>query len=209
MVPNETRAIEKCIGGLPQPTRGNVLSSKPIDIYETIEMAHSLMDEVILDLGDNSVDKKRTPSEKSNYACNIPLCGKYGCYHNGPCPPTCFNYGKVTTRTSFLRLQHKEDEIRLEIQGNPNGNLNGNQSGNKALGRVYALWEETDMQDNNVVTEIVCREKTARVPCGTNVLAIQGEMYGVSHPAKAETRGVKRMDIITTQWCQYRGTNMH
>ncbi|GJT36253.1 hypothetical protein Tco_0926672 [Tanacetum coccineum] len=31
----------------------------------------------------------------------------------------------------------------------------------------------------------------------------------VSHPAKAETQGVTRTDIITTQWCVYRETNMH
>ncbi|GJZ92692.1 zinc finger, CCHC-type containing protein, partial [Tanacetum coccineum] len=31
----------------------------------------------------------------------------------------------------------------------------------------------------------------------------------VSHPAKAETRGVTRMDTITTQWHLYKGTKMH
>ncbi|GJS03255.1 hypothetical protein Tco_0319763 [Tanacetum coccineum] len=39
--------------------KGNVTSSKPTDIHETITMAQSLMDQVIQDLGEKTVDNKR------------------------------------------------------------------------------------------------------------------------------------------------------
>ncbi|GJZ43297.1 hypothetical protein Tco_0590552 [Tanacetum coccineum] len=42
--------IKRYIGGLSQNIKGNVTSSKPTDIHETITMAHSLMDQVIQDL---------------------------------------------------------------------------------------------------------------------------------------------------------------
>ncbi|GKC52653.1 hypothetical protein Tco_1075398 [Tanacetum coccineum] len=50
MVTLETRMIEHYIRGLSQNIKGNVTSSKPTGIHETITMAHSLMDQVIQDL---------------------------------------------------------------------------------------------------------------------------------------------------------------
>ncbi|GJT64256.1 hypothetical protein Tco_1015736 [Tanacetum coccineum] len=59
MLTPETRMIERYIGGLSQNIKANVTSSKPTDIHETITMAHSLMDQVIQDLGEKTFDNKR------------------------------------------------------------------------------------------------------------------------------------------------------
>ncbi|GJV70797.1 putative reverse transcriptase domain-containing protein [Tanacetum coccineum] len=59
MVTPEAQMIERYIGGLSQNIKGNMTSSKPIDIHETITMAQSLMDQVVLDLGEKTVDNKR------------------------------------------------------------------------------------------------------------------------------------------------------
>ncbi|GKC14363.1 hypothetical protein Tco_1011145 [Tanacetum coccineum] len=59
MVTPETRMIKHYIGGLSQNINGNVTSSKPTKIHETISMAYSLMDQVIQDLGEKTIDNKR------------------------------------------------------------------------------------------------------------------------------------------------------
>ncbi|GJZ63332.1 hypothetical protein Tco_0619753 [Tanacetum coccineum] len=43
MVPNPYRLLERYIEGLPLNIKGNVTSSKPVDLHEAIEMAQGLM----------------------------------------------------------------------------------------------------------------------------------------------------------------------
>ncbi|GKF80416.1 hypothetical protein Tco_0239018 [Tanacetum coccineum] len=43
MVPNTDRLLERYIEGLPLNIKGNVTSSKPVDLHEEIEMAQGLM----------------------------------------------------------------------------------------------------------------------------------------------------------------------
>ncbi|GJT27011.1 putative reverse transcriptase domain-containing protein, partial [Tanacetum coccineum] len=98
MVTLEARMIERYIGGLSQNIRGNVTSLKPTDIHETITMAQSLMDQVVQDLGEKTVDNKRKwegnhnnnynqnkrqevakvytvgPNDKGKYVGNLPHC---------------------------------------------------------------------------------------------------------------------------------------
>ncbi|GKB85743.1 reverse transcriptase domain-containing protein [Tanacetum coccineum] len=59
MATPEAWMIERYIGGLTQNIKGNVTSSKPTDIHETITTAQSLMDQVTRDLGEKTDDNKR------------------------------------------------------------------------------------------------------------------------------------------------------
>ncbi|GJU74144.1 putative reverse transcriptase domain-containing protein [Tanacetum coccineum] len=59
MVPNTDRLLECYIEGLPLNIKGNVTSSKPVDLHEAIEMAHRLMYQVVQELGGNSSDKRK------------------------------------------------------------------------------------------------------------------------------------------------------
>ncbi|GJW72198.1 putative reverse transcriptase domain-containing protein [Tanacetum coccineum] len=57
MVPNTDRLLECYIEGLPLNIKGNVTSSKLVDLHEAIEMAQGLMYQVVQELGENSGDK--------------------------------------------------------------------------------------------------------------------------------------------------------
>ncbi|GJZ51679.1 reverse transcriptase domain-containing protein [Tanacetum coccineum] len=114
--------IERYIRGLSQNIKGNVTSSKPTDIHETITMAQSLMDQVVQDLGENTTDNRRKwegnnnnnnynynqnkrqevarfytagKTDKVKYAGNLPYCNKCNRHHNGPCLTNCNNCGRV------------------------------------------------------------------------------------------------------------------
>ncbi|GJT95726.1 putative reverse transcriptase domain-containing protein [Tanacetum coccineum] len=65
MVTPESRMIEHYIGGLSQNIKGNMTSSKPTDIHETITMAQNLMDQVTQDLGVKNVDNKRNNGQEN------------------------------------------------------------------------------------------------------------------------------------------------
>ncbi|GJX75006.1 reverse transcriptase domain-containing protein [Tanacetum coccineum] len=59
MVPNTDRLLERYIEGLPLSIKGNVTSSKPVDLHEAIDMAQGLMYQVVQELGENSGDKRK------------------------------------------------------------------------------------------------------------------------------------------------------
>ncbi|GJW79332.1 hypothetical protein Tco_0141014 [Tanacetum coccineum] len=59
MVPNTNRLLERYIEGLPLNIKGNVTSSKLVDLHEAIEMAQGLMYQVVQDLTENSGDKRK------------------------------------------------------------------------------------------------------------------------------------------------------
>ncbi|GJX57050.1 reverse transcriptase domain-containing protein [Tanacetum coccineum] len=54
MLPNNDRLLERYIEGLPLNIKGNVTSSKPVDLHEAIKMAQGLMYQVVQELGENS-----------------------------------------------------------------------------------------------------------------------------------------------------------
>ncbi|GJU63370.1 retrovirus-related pol polyprotein from transposon TNT 1-94 [Tanacetum coccineum] len=59
MVPNPDWLLERYIEGLPLNIKGNVTSSKPVDLHKAIEMAQGLMYQVVQELGENSGDKQK------------------------------------------------------------------------------------------------------------------------------------------------------
>ncbi|GJY38703.1 putative reverse transcriptase domain-containing protein [Tanacetum coccineum] len=131
MVHNTNRLFECYIEGLPLNIKGNVTSSKPVNLHESIEMAQGLMYQVVQELGENSGDKRKwngnhynnsnanntgnfNPNKRPEttrvftvgqgmFAGKLPFCGKCGRHHTDACPPTCHNYG---------RAGHKAKECR-------------------------------------------------------------------------------------------------
>ncbi|GJT32660.1 putative reverse transcriptase domain-containing protein [Tanacetum coccineum] len=111
--------------------KGNVTSSKPVDLHEAIEMAQGLMYQVVQELGENSGDKRKwnenhynnnNPNTTSNlnpnkrpetarvftagqgsYAGKLPYCGKCGRHHTDACPPTCHNCGRAGHKVKDCR----------------------------------------------------------------------------------------------------------
>ncbi|GJY73055.1 putative reverse transcriptase domain-containing protein [Tanacetum coccineum] len=119
------------VKGLPLNIKGNVTSSKPVDLHEAIEMAKGLMYQVVQELGENSGNKQKWNGNhyknnntnnvgnfsknkrpettrvftagQSIYAGKLPFCEKCGRHHTDAFPPTCHNYG---------RAGHKAKECR-------------------------------------------------------------------------------------------------
>ncbi|GJZ94196.1 putative reverse transcriptase domain-containing protein [Tanacetum coccineum] len=122
MVPEENDMIERFIWGLSDNIKGNVTSSKPVRLQDTIRMANGLMDqEVRVYTARNAEQKKKfdnnprgnhvqqpplkrqnvaqafmvVNNEKRGYAGSAPHCNKYIFHHEGPCTVKCTNCKKV------------------------------------------------------------------------------------------------------------------
>ncbi|GJW05523.1 putative reverse transcriptase domain-containing protein [Tanacetum coccineum] len=70
MVPNTDRLLKRYIEGLPLSIKGNVTSSKPVDLHEAIDMAQGLMYQVVQELGENSGDKRKWNGNHYNHNPN-------------------------------------------------------------------------------------------------------------------------------------------
>ncbi|GJS86192.1 putative reverse transcriptase domain-containing protein [Tanacetum coccineum] len=146
MVPNTDRLLERYIEGLPLNIKGNVTSSKLVDLHEAIEMTQGLMYQVVQELGENSGDKQKwngnhynnnNPNTTSNlnpnkrpetarvftvgqgsYAGKLPYCGKCGRHHTDACPPTCHNCGRAGHKVKDCRaLPHPVSQRGPGSQG--------------------------------------------------------------------------------------------
>ncbi|GJW05657.1 reverse transcriptase domain-containing protein, partial [Tanacetum coccineum] len=174
MVPNAERLLERYIKGLPLSIKGNVTSSKPVELHEAIDMAQGFMYQVVQELGENSGDKRKwnrnhcthNPNNTNNTSNLNP--------NKRPEIARVITAGQerhdIRPKTAALHLvpQTKEDQeakedrevmsLVLDVnQGNPKGNNQAStstQGGRRAPGRVYSLCAEVAVKDNNVVNDI-------------------------------------------------------
>ncbi|GJW11962.1 putative reverse transcriptase domain-containing protein [Tanacetum coccineum] len=169
MVPNADRLLERYIEGLTLNIKGNVTSSKPVDLHEAIEMAQGLMYQVVQELGENSGDKRKWNG--NHYNNNNPNTTSNLNPNKRPETARVFTAGQghdIRPKTAELHLvpQAKEDpeakedrEVMLlnnqrQNQGNPKRNNQASistQGGRRAPSRVYSLCAEAAVKDNNVV----------------------------------------------------------
>ncbi|GJW08727.1 putative reverse transcriptase domain-containing protein [Tanacetum coccineum] len=122
-VANETKKVDKYISGLPDNIYGNVKSSRPKTLDETIELANDLMDQKLRTYAERQSDNKRKADdssrnnhghqqqpfkrqnvakvynmgtgEKKPYGGSLPKCTKCHFHHNGPCTQKCHKCNKV------------------------------------------------------------------------------------------------------------------
>ncbi|GKC31799.1 putative reverse transcriptase domain-containing protein, partial [Tanacetum coccineum] len=119
---NETEKINKYIRGLPNNIYGNVKSSKPKTLDETIELANDSMDQKLRTYAEKSDNKRKAdnssrnnhghqqqPFKKQNvakvynmgtsemkpYGGNLPKYTKCHFHHNGPCTQKCHKCNKI------------------------------------------------------------------------------------------------------------------
>ncbi|GKE52469.1 reverse transcriptase domain-containing protein [Tanacetum coccineum] len=149
MVPNADRLLECYIEGLPLNIKGNVTSSKPVDLHEAIEM----------DQGHKAKDcrapprptNQRGPGSQGGKGSDVTCfgCGEKGYYKN-KCPNNGNQGGGNQIRGN---PQNPQNNQRLN-QGNPKVNNQAStsaQGGRRAPGRVYSLCAEAAVKDDNVV----------------------------------------------------------
>nr|GEY79412.1 hypothetical protein [Tanacetum cinerariifolium] len=121
-VANENEKIDKYISGLSDNIYGNVKSSKPRTLDETIELTNDLMDQKLRTYAERADNKRKTddtsrnnhghqqqPFKKQNiakvynmgtrerkpYEGSFPKCTKCQRHHNGPCTQKCHKCNKV------------------------------------------------------------------------------------------------------------------
>nr|GFA35922.1 putative reverse transcriptase domain-containing protein [Tanacetum cinerariifolium] len=76
---------------LPLNIKGNVTSSKPVDLHEAIDMVQGLMYQVVQEIRENSRDKRK----QGSYAGKLPYCGRCGRHHTDACLLIFHNCGKA------------------------------------------------------------------------------------------------------------------
>ncbi|GKB16127.1 putative reverse transcriptase domain-containing protein [Tanacetum coccineum] len=122
-VANETEKVDKYISGLLDNIYGNVKSSRPKTLDETIKLANNLMDQKPRTYAERQTDNKRKADdssrnnhghqqqpfkrqnvakvynmgegEKKPYGGSLPKCTKCHFHHNGPCTQKCHKCNKV------------------------------------------------------------------------------------------------------------------
>ncbi|GJV39160.1 putative reverse transcriptase domain-containing protein [Tanacetum coccineum] len=185
MFHEESKEVEKYVGGLPDMIWGNVMSYQPKTIEKAIEFANDQMDQKVLTIIERQAEQKRK--------CN--KCKKIGhlardCRSFGP-------NGNNNNRRNFGTTQNVVTCYEYGVQGHfkkdcpklKNGNR-GNQRGNgNAPAKVYVVGNTGTNPDFNVVTElgsfdviigmdwlskyhtlIDCAEKIVHIPWGNETL---------------------------------------
>nr|GFA17310.1 hypothetical protein [Tanacetum cinerariifolium] len=121
-VANENEKIDKYISGLSDNIYGNVKSSKPRTLDETIELTNDLMDQKLCTYAERADHKRKTDDTSRNnhghqqqtfkkknvakvnnmgmgdrkpYEGSLPKCTKCQSHHNGPCTQKCHKCNKV------------------------------------------------------------------------------------------------------------------
>ncbi|GJV21543.1 putative reverse transcriptase domain-containing protein, partial [Tanacetum coccineum] len=155
-VANETKKVDKYISGLPDNIYGNVKSSRPKTLDETIELANDLMDQKLCTYAERQTDNKRKADdssrnnhghqqqpfkrqnvakvynmgsgEKKPYGGSLPKCTKCHFHHNGPCTQKCHKCNKVG---HFAR----------DCRGSGNANVANAQKDNRAVPKGNGCFE--------------------------------------------------------------------
>nr|GEX72710.1 hypothetical protein [Tanacetum cinerariifolium] len=159
---DETKKVDKYISGLPDKIYENVMSTRPKNLNETIELANELMDQKLRTYAERQNENKRKadnssrnnqqqpykkqnvaraytagPREKKVYTGDLPLCTKCNYHHTGQCAPKCGKckrYGHTTT----------------DCQINTNNNNNNNK--NQKARACYECGGRDASPDSNVIT---------------------------------------------------------
>nr|GEV89763.1 putative reverse transcriptase domain-containing protein [Tanacetum cinerariifolium] len=161
-VANENEKIDKYIGGLPDSIYGNVKSSKPRTLDETIELTNDLMDQKLRTYAERADNKRKAddtsrnnhghqqqPFKKQNvakvynmgtgerkpYEGSLPKCTKCQRHHNGPCTQKC----------------HKCNKRDCPKLRNKNGGNRNTQGWVYAVGNAEKDWNAPMNLDSNVV----------------------------------------------------------
>nr|GEV56938.1 hypothetical protein [Tanacetum cinerariifolium] len=142
---DETKKIDKYIGGLPDNIHG--IQQQPYK-KQNVARAYTV-----------------GPDENKAYTGNLPLCTKCNCHHIGKCAPKCGNYkrhGHTTSDYQVKNINNKNQKARACYECGNTGYIkkncpklknrgNDNRDG-VAQGKAYALGGRDASPDSNVNT---------------------------------------------------------
>ncbi|GJZ99283.1 putative reverse transcriptase domain-containing protein [Tanacetum coccineum] len=150
MFHEESKEVEKYVGGLPDMIRGNVMSYQPKTMEKAIEFTNDQMDQKVLTI------TKRQAEQKRKLKCN--KCKKIGhlargCRSSGP-------NGNNNNRGNFRTTQNSVTCYECGVQGHfkkdypklKNGNRSNQRGNGNAPAKVYVVGNAGTNPDSNVVT---------------------------------------------------------
>ncbi|GJV62477.1 reverse transcriptase domain-containing protein [Tanacetum coccineum] len=155
-VANETEKVDKYISGLLDNIYGNVKSSRPKTLDETIKLANDLMDQKLRTYAERQTDNKKKADdssrnnhghqqqpfkrqnvakvynmgsgEKNPYGGSLPKCTKCYFHHNGLCTQKCHKCNKV-------------GHFSHDCRSSGNTNVANAQKDNRAVPKVNGCFE--------------------------------------------------------------------
>ncbi|GJY37944.1 putative reverse transcriptase domain-containing protein [Tanacetum coccineum] len=225
MVPNADRLLERYIEGLPLSIKGNVTSSKLVDLHEAIDMAQGLMYQVVQDYPTvESVDDTTlmhalllvTTGNRQGHRLKTAVLHLVPAYQRGPGKPGGTGRGRSEPGRVYC--------LCAEAAVKDNNVVNGTFLINNVYASVlfdtgadrsfvsYAFSKYIDVTpttlDTNYDVELadgkscVVIEKYIRVPYGNDMLIIQGERSGVKNESRLEVISSIRTQKYIDQGCQ-------
>nr|GEU29343.1 reverse transcriptase domain-containing protein [Tanacetum cinerariifolium] len=193
MIPEEEDRVKKFIGGLPNIIQGNVIAAEPKRLQDAVRMANNFMDQKLKGYAMKNTENKRKfdNSQKDNRRRQPPFKGQ--------------NVGGVdrsfvsTTFSTLLDIIPDTLDVSYAVEladGRTSKNntvLRGCRLG--LLGHsinIDLIPEELCSFDviigmdwlANHHAVIVCDEKIVRIPCGDEVLIVQGDRSGKGNKLK-------------------------
>nr|GEY80977.1 reverse transcriptase [Tanacetum cinerariifolium] len=133
---DETKKVDKYINGLLDNIHGNVMSTRPKTLDETIELANNLIDQKLRTYQNVARAYTTGLGEKKVYTGDLPLCTKCNYHHTGQCAPKCGKCKRYGHTTTYCRV---------------NTNNNNNNKNQKA-GACYECGGRDASPDSNVIT---------------------------------------------------------
>nr|GEU36686.1 putative reverse transcriptase domain-containing protein [Tanacetum cinerariifolium] len=151
---DETKKVDKYIGGLPDNIHRNVMSARPKTLDETIKLANDLMDQKLHTYAERQYDNKRKADDSSRHNQQQQPHKKLNvarAYTAGP--------GEKKVNTNNNKNQKAGACYECGNTGHIKKNcpkLNNRENGNRngvAQGRVYALGGRDASPDSNVIMD--------------------------------------------------------
>ncbi|GKA86509.1 putative reverse transcriptase domain-containing protein [Tanacetum coccineum] len=187
MVPVEEDRVKKFIGGLPNNIQGNVIAAEPTRLQDAVQITNNLMDQKLKGYAVRDAKNQKRDCMNAVAATatqRVPIvnqrvptcfeCGRQGHYKN-ECP-------KLKNQTRGKKARKKTNEARRKAYVLRGGEANTYSNVVTELSSFDVIIAMDWLANHHAV--IFCDEKIVWIPCGDEVLIVQGDRSGKEKKSK-------------------------